>query len=174
MGEPDAAPAGHSRQRRGPGLGPARHRWFGRFCRTRAPRASGRRGWERGCGGAPDSGDLLAAAERCSRRPLRWRRGGRRGRGRGAPRAGRAPVRLSAQTRQPGGAGWPPAPEASLFPWRGLRGPAAREAEGAGGSRPGLMSKSMPFLGASLGSSPSSSKANRLLRVISFPFAKSA
>lgn len=110
MGEPDAVPAGHSQQRRGPGSGPARHRWFGRFWRTRAPRASGRRGWERGCGGAPDSGDLLAAAERCSRRPLPRRRSGRRDRGRGAPRAGRAPVRLSAQPRQPGGAGRPPAP----------------------------------------------------------------
>lgn len=36
---------------------------------------------------------------------------------------------------------------------------------GGGGSRPGLMSKSMRFLGASPDSSPSSSKAKRLARV---------
>ena len=36
---------------------------------------------------------------------------------------------------------------------------------GGGGSQPGLMSKSMPFLGASLCSSPSFSKAERLPRV---------
>lgn len=48
-------PRGPLRPAPGPGL--ARHRWFGCFWRTRAPRASGRAGSERGCGGAPDSGE---------------------------------------------------------------------------------------------------------------------
>lgn len=166
-------PRGPLRPAPGPGL--ARHRWFGCFWRTRAPRASGRAGSERGCGGAPDSGETR---ETCWPR----RSGACSGRNGGAeagveaagagwlgaaPRAGRALVRLSAHPRQPRG-----------LPARGEpllgEGAARPRGSGDGGSRPGLMSKSMPFLGASLCSSPSSSKANRLPRVISSPFAKSA
>ena len=44
-------------------------------------------------------------------------------------------------------------------------GAARPRGSGGGGSRPGLMSKSMPFLGASLYFSPSFSKADRLPRV---------
>lgn len=110
--------------------------------RRRAPRASCRRAWQSDARSAPDSGqrDLLATGK------LRLR-GAASG-----PRARVGRPRLTAPWSCPGFA--LPAP-----------GPAPSRGSGGGGSQPGLMSKSMPFLGASLCSSPSFSKAERLPRM---------
>lgn len=98
---------------------------------------------------ASAEGDLLASRPRAREAAS----GSRAGRALPVPPSPSPPVPLSR-----------PAPR--RLSGRGLRGPAAREAGGGGGgSRPGLMSKSMPFLGASLGSSPSSLEADRLPRV---------
>lgn len=140
-----------TRSPRAPGLSsrPAGHRWF--VCSQRTGcRGARRRGWERRarrarvCGGRP-VGVEAAGAGGCERLPGRPRSPGSAEPFAPGPLSRPAPRRLSG---------------------RGLRGPAAREAGGGGGgSRPGLMSKSMPFLGASLGSSPSSLEADRLPRV---------
>lgn len=131
--------------------------------RGRPAARAGRPLRRRSCLGS-DSGDLLAAAQR---RPGGAEAGVEaagagwpRARLRAAPQAGRALVRRC---------GRPPSPAEP-----GGRGPGGGCAAPRLGRRPGLMSKSMPFLGASLCSSPSSSKANRLPRVICSPFAESA
>lgn len=112
----------------------------------------------------PWEGDLLARTKRCVRRPAgveaagaRWPRG----RLRAAPGPGRALVPPWSGPPCPGESGGPGA-RAEPLPGEGAVRP---RGSGGGESQPGLMSKSMPFLGASLGSSPSSSKANRLPRV---------
>lgn len=109
----------------------------------------------------PWEGDLLA---RMKRRPAgveaagaRWPRW----RLRAAPGAGRALVPPSSGPPCPGESGGPGA-RAEPLPGEGAVRP---RGSGGGESQAGLMSKSMPFLGASLCSSPSSSKANRLPRV---------
>lgn len=157
-----------------PGPGLARHRWFGCFWRTQAPRASGRPGRERRCGGAPDSGETretcwprrsgAPAAQRRASRP-RARGGCERLPGPAVPWCGSRPTLAS--PAEPGGL----RPRGEPLLGEGVARP---RGSGGGGSGPGLMSKSMPFLGASLRSSPSYSKANRLPRVISSPFSKSA
>lgn len=124
----------------GPGL--AGHRWFGCFWKT------------------PGAEGILppGLAERC---PQRTWLGAERPVGHGEAAFARSGVGAA-------GAGWSPAADRALeLP--GFcppdPGPAPSRSSGGGGSQPGLMSKSMPFLGASLCSSPSFSKAERLPRV---------
>lgn len=144
-----------------PGPGRADHRWFGCCYRPGLlGRPAARAGeWRRRRSGPRrDSGDLLASGKRC-RRPGRGRAVAARGAASGSPGGTRPRAALVLPSR-PRGARRPrgPRPAAS---WGGGCRP---RGSGGGGSRLGLMSKSMTFLGASLCSSPSSSKADRLPR----------